>query len=65
MMNKIYQKPSTQVCAMEALECMLNVSGGTSNPKDGGDPTGGSSTSPNPFGARSFENKEGWDDSDS
>lgn len=44
---------------------MLNVSGGTSNPKDGGDPTGGSSTSPNPFGARSFENKEGWDDSDS
>lgn len=48
-MRKVYKKPYTQAYAVEALEFMLNVSGGTSNPIGGGDPTTGSTTSPNPF----------------
>lgn len=50
-MRKVYKKPYTQAYAVEALEFMLNVSGGTSNPIGGGDPTTGSTTSPNPFGS--------------
>ena len=36
---------------MQTESHMMVISAGTTNPKEGGDPTGGNGNTPNPFGA--------------
>lgn len=62
-MKKEYQSPSINVISMKVENHLLGVSTGTTDPKEGGDPTGGNGGTPNPFkpsGAKAglFDEKE-------
>ena len=49
-MKKKYQKPSIDVTFMKVENQLLGVSAGTTDPEEGGDPTGGNGNdSDNPF----------------
>lgn len=49
-MKKEYQKPSLNVISMNVENQLLGVSAGTTDPEEGGDPTGGNGNDPdNPF----------------
>lgn len=49
-MKKKYQKPSMDVTFMKVENQLLGVSAGTTDPEEGGDPTGGNGNDPdNPF----------------
>lgn len=63
MNKKKYLSPSSRIVWLNTKSTILNNSAGTSNPNEGGDPTGGGGTSPNPFGAKKFDVwDESWDD---
>lgn len=57
---KEYVKPSVAVYLAQHESALLEISAETTNPKEGGDPTGGDNTTPNPFGSSSA--KEQWFD---
>jgi conserved domain protein len=57
---KEYVKPSVAVYLAQHESALLEISAETTNPKEGGDPTGGDKTTPNPFGPSSA--KEQWFD---
>lgn len=66
-MKKTYQSPSTDMFSFRLESQLLGVSNvTTTDPKDGGDPTGGNGTGPNPFGAKAglLDQKDFnvWDD---
>lgn len=48
-MKKEYQSPSINVISMKVENRLLDVSTTTTDPKEGGDPTGGNGETPNPF----------------
>lgn len=48
-MKKEYQSPSINVISMKVENHLLGVSTGTTDPQEGGDPTGGNGETPNPF----------------
>lgn len=49
-MKKEYQRPSINVISMKVENHLLGVSNATTtDPTDGGDPTGGNGNTPNPF----------------
>lgn len=60
-MKKIYCSPVTTLIVFEAEEKLLTISAETTNPIEGGDPTGGNSGTPNPFGNAK---RQIWDDDD-
>lgn len=47
--KKNYCKPCTLCVRMENTETLLTISGSTTDPAEGGDPTGGNGSTPNPF----------------
>ena len=57
---KEYVKPSVAVYLAQHESALLVISAETTNPNEGGDPTGGDKTTPNPFGSSSA--KEQWFD---
>lgn len=57
---KVYVKPGVAVYLAQYESALLVISAETTNPKEGGDPTGGDPTTPNPFGTSSA--KEQWFD---
>lgn len=66
-MKKTYQSPSTGMFSFRLESQLLGVSNiTTTDPKDGGDPTGGNGSDPNPFGAKAVqldqEDFNVWDD---
>ncbi|RGK98253.1 aminotransferase [Prevotella disiens] len=48
-MKKEYQSPIINVISMKVESHLLDVSVTTTDPKEGGDPTGGNGETPNPF----------------
>lgn len=48
-MKKEYQSPSINVISMKVENRLLDVSTTTTDPKEGGDPTGSNVETPNPF----------------
>lgn len=51
-MKKNYQSPRTDIFSVSMESQLLGVSNvTTTDPKDGGDPTGGNGSDPNPFGS--------------
>ena len=48
-MKKEYQSPSINVISMKVESHLLDVSVTTTDPKEGGDPTGSNGETPNPF----------------
>ena len=48
---KTYLKPIMTVYKMQTESSFLTFSAGTTNPVEGGDPTGGNGETPNPFGS--------------
>ena len=48
---KTYLKPIMMVYKMQTESSFLTFSAGTTNPVEGGDPTGGNGETPNPFGS--------------
>lgn len=66
-MKKTYQSPSTDMFSFRLESQLLGVSNvTTTDPKDGGDPTGGNGSAPNPFGAKAVQLDQKvfnvWDD---
>ena len=68
-MKKIYCSPVTTLIVFEAEEKLLTISGRTTDPVEGGDPTigtGGNGSTPttNPFAAFGNAKRQIWDDDD-
>ena len=64
-MKKIYCSPVTTLIVFEAEEKLLVISAGTTDPVEGGDPTGGNSpTTDNPFATLGNAKRQIWDDDD-
>ena len=63
-MKKIYCSPVTTLIVFEAEEKLLTFSAGTTDPVEGGDPTGGNGSTPNPFAAFGNAKRQIWDDDD-
>ncbi|WP_276894966.1 aminotransferase [Hallella bergensis] len=66
-MKKTYQSPSTDMFSFRLESQLLGVSNiTTTDPKDGGDPTGGKGSGTNPFGAKAVQLDQKdfnvWDD---
>ena len=55
-MKKTYQSPSTDMFSFRLESQLLGISNvTTTDPKDGGDPTGGNGSDPNPFRAKAVQ----------
>ena len=63
-MKKIYCSPVTTLIVFEAEEKLLVISAGTTDPVEGGDPTGGNNGISNPFAAFGNAKRQIWDDDD-
>ena len=63
-MKKIYCSPVTTLIVFEAEEKLLVISAGTTDPVEGGDPTGGNGSTPNPFASFGNAKRQIWDDDD-
>ena len=63
-MKKIYCSPVTTLIVFEAEVKLLTISAGTTDPVEGGDPTGGNGSTPNPFAAFGNAKRHTWDDDD-
>lgn len=66
-MKKTYQSPSTDMFSFRLESQLLGISNvTTTDPKDGGDPTGGKGSGTNPFGAKAVQLDQKdfivWDD---
>lgn len=63
MEKKKYVRPTVDIIKVKTEMALLNYSGGTSNPNEGGDPTsgGGGTTDPNPFGSNSAKQSNLWE----
>ena len=49
--KETYLQPVCTIIKLQTESHMMVISAGTTNPKEGGDPTGGNGNTPNPFGA--------------
>ena len=53
--KKTYRRPNTTVVLLAAESSLMTISAETTNPTEGGDPTGGDNSTPNPFASPSAE----------
>ena len=51
--KKTYRRPNTTVVLLAAESSLMTISAATSVPTEGGDPTGGDNSTPNPFASSS------------
>ena len=51
--KKTYRRPNTTVVLLAAESSLLTISAETTDPTEGGDPTGGDNSTPNPFASSS------------
>lgn len=51
--KKTYRRPNTTVVLLAAESSLMTISAETTNPTEGGDPTGGDNSTPNPFASSS------------
>ncbi|MBW4777387.1 aminotransferase [Prevotella histicola] len=51
--KKTYRGPNTTVVLLAAESSLMTISASTSDPTEGGDPTGGDNSTPNPFASSS------------
>lgn len=63
MQKNIYSKPATTFVCLKIEEQLLTISAATTNPVEGGDPTGGNGSTPNPFAGMGGAKQHTWDDS--
>lgn len=56
--KKTYRRPNTTVVLLAAESSLMTISASTSDPTEGGDPTGGDNSTPNPFASTSA--KKQW-----
>ncbi len=47
--KKTYRRPNTTVVLLAAESSLMTISATTQDPTEGGDPTGGDNSTPNPF----------------
>ena len=59
--KRSYSKPTTTCVRMKIEEQLLTISAATTNPVEGGDPTGGNGTTPNPFETSGAAKLYTWD----
>ena len=59
--KNIYSKPATTFVCLKIEEQLLTISAATTNPVEGGDPTGGNGSTPNPFGTSGNAKLYSWD----
>ena len=63
-MKKIYCSPVTTLIVFDAEAKLLVISAGTTDPVEGGDPTGGNGNARNPFVTPGNAKRQIWDDDD-
>ena len=51
--KKTYRRPNTTVVLLAVESSLMTISASTSDPTEGGDPTGGDNSTPNPFASSS------------
>jgi len=51
--KKTYRRPNTTVVLLAAESSLMTISASTQDPTEGGDPTGGDNSTPNPFASSS------------
>ncbi|MBF1401309.1 aminotransferase [Prevotella histicola] len=51
--KKTYRRPNTTVVLLAAESSLMTISAETTDPTEGGDPTGGDNSTPNPFASSS------------
>ena len=51
--KKTYRRPNTTVVLLAAESSLMTMSASTPDPTEGGDPTGGDNSTPNPFASSS------------
>ena len=51
--KKTYRRPNTTVVLLAAESSLMTINAATSDPTEGGDPTGGDNSTPNPFASSS------------
>lgn len=59
--KRSYLKPTTTCVRMNIGEHLLTISAATTNPVEGGDPTGGNGATPNPFDTPGAAKLHTWD----
>jgi len=59
--KRSYSKPTTTCVRMKIEEQLLTISAATTNPVEGGDPTGGNGATPNPFETSGAAKLYTWD----
>ena len=59
--KRSYSKPTTTCVRMKIEEQLLTISAATTNPVEGGDPTGGNGSTPNPFETSGSAKLYTWD----
>lgn len=59
--KRSYSKPTTTCVRMKIEEQLLTISAATTNPVEGGDPTGGNGSTPNPFETSGAAKLYTWD----
>ena len=60
--KRTYCAPSVTRIFMDLQASILTISAGTSDPTEGGDPTGGNGSTPNPFSSSSNTRQQIWSD---
>ena len=51
--KKTYRRPNTTVVLLAAESSLMTISASPQDPTEGGDPTGGDNSTPNPFASSS------------
>lgn len=60
MAKRDYTKPLATVVCLKMESALLVFSASTSDPKKGGDPTGGNGSTPNPFESMTGAKDQSW-----
>lgn len=60
MAKRDYTKPLATVVCLKMESALLTFSASTSDPKKGGDPTGGNGPKPNPFSSLTGAKDQSW-----
>lgn len=58
--KKTYRRPNTTVVLLAAESSLMTISAATSDPTEGGDPTGSNNQSANPFAAFGSAKVQTW-----
>ena len=58
--KKTYRRPNTTVVLLAAESSLMTISASTSDPTEGGDPTGGNNQGTNPFSGFNASKVQTW-----